>query len=65
MVYGGVEIIPSLHDTIQNTFFDYKDNAKVNGIIEEMKLQGGQKQLIMFLSGPARAVKSSVIKVVR
>ena len=37
----------------------------LNTIIEELKVRGGQEQLLMFLSGSAEAGKSSAVKVAR
>ena len=63
LVYNGLDMSISLHDTLQNAFSDYNSEGRVNRIIEELKVRGGHEQLIMFLSGPAGAGKSSIIKV--
>ena len=65
LVHDGLDMSLSLHDTLRNAFSDYKDEDKVNRVIEELKVRGGQEHLIMFLSGPAGAGKSSAIKVAR
>ena len=65
LVYNGMDMTPSLHNALRNVFIEYKDETRGNRIIEELKVQGGEEQLIIFLSGPAEAGKSSSIKVAR
>ena len=65
LVNDGLDMNPSLLDGLGNSFSDYKNGDKVNRIIEELQVQGGREQIIMFLSGPAGAGKGSAVKVAR
>ena len=48
LVNDSLDVIPSLLDGLGNSFSDYKNGDKVNIIIEELQVRGGQEQLIMF-----------------
>ena len=56
---------PSFHNTLRGVFAGYKDASEVERLLEELKVGGGQEQLIMFLSGPEGAGKSAAVKVAR
>ena len=60
-----MDITPSFHDTLRSVFAGYQDAAEVERLLEELKVRGGQEQLIMFLSGPAGAGNSAAVKVAR
>jgi len=54
-----------LWSLLGRTFAEQRDELDMDRLIEQLKVHGAQEQLLMFLTGPAGAGKSTAMKVAR
>ena len=55
----------TLHQVLQESLAGYSTETQIWEILEELKARGAQNQLLMFLTGPAGAGKSTAVKIAR
>ena len=63
LVNEGRDPNSKLKSHLQQALAEKEDERDMNYLIEELNARGGQEQLIMFLTGPAGAGKSTTLKV--
>lgn len=54
-----------LHSCLEQAISEDDDKKSMKELTEELKVRGGKDQLLMFLTGPAGAGKSTALKVAR
>ena len=55
----------TLHEALQKSLAGHSTETQIEEILEELKARGAQNQLLMFLTGPAGAGKSTAVKTTR
>ena len=65
LVYEGRDDDSKLRKCLQQTLANEDPNSEMETLVKELKIRGGQDQLLMFLTGPAGAGKSTSVMIAR